>query len=118
METRPANWAVGAFIPSGGGNAVPNLISSSDRLAPCNKEKQLQTNAQEENDWHIEQLAYLGFFYLLDRYKAYKFMILLFFSAISEYSQTFLVDDTDRPLSKNQEKLYHITLWNPLQGLG
>ena len=55
LETRPANWAVGAFIPSGGGNAVPNLISSSDRLAPCNKEKQLQTNNQEENDWHIEK---------------------------------------------------------------
>ena len=77
LETRPANWAVGAFIPSGGGNAVPNLISSSDRLAPCNKEKQLQTNSEEENVWHIEKLDYLVIFDLLDRYKPS--MILLFF---------------------------------------
>ena len=62
LETRPANWAVGAFIPSGGGNAVQNLISSSDRLAPCNKEKQLQTNNQEENEWHIEKLVFFGHF--------------------------------------------------------
>ena len=61
LETRPANWAVGAFIPSGGGNAVPNLISSSDRLAPSNKEKQLQTNNEEENECHSEKLEF-GYF--------------------------------------------------------
>ena len=62
---------------NGVGNAVPNLISSSDRLAPGNKEKQLQTNNEEENEWHIEKLGYLDIFDLLDRYKLY--MILFFF---------------------------------------